>query len=61
MLRAVAGTPYRRIVHNTDRLLTVGGGIPVWLLTVCGVLAAGIATTVAVRVRRRGTGVRSTV
>ncbi|MET9434447.1 DUF2330 domain-containing protein [Streptomyces sp. NPDC006551] len=59
-LRAVSDTPYREIVY-TDRLLTVGGGIPVWLLTVSGVLMVGVATAVAVRVRRQRAGVRSAV
>ncbi|MFV6027964.1 DUF2330 domain-containing protein [Streptomyces sp. NPDC056264] len=63
-LRAVADTPYRRVEY-TDRLLTVGGGIPVWLLTVGGgLLLAALATLLAVRTARRrpaaGPGVRST-
>ncbi|MCD2467107.1 DUF2330 domain-containing protein [Streptomyces sp. MBT42] len=64
-LRAVADTPYRRVEY-TDRLLTVGGGIPVWLLTVGGgLLLAALATLLAVRTARRrpaaGPGVRSAV
>ncbi|MFG2840269.1 DUF2330 domain-containing protein [Streptomyces zaomyceticus] len=62
-LRAVADTPYRRVEY-TDRLLTVGGGIPVWLLTVGGgTLLAVLATLLVVRRRSRrpetGPGVRS--
>lgn len=62
-LRAVADTPYRRVEY-TDRLLTVGGGIPVWLLTAGGgLLLAALATLLAVRAARRrpaaGPGVRS--
>ncbi|MGW6863718.1 DUF2330 domain-containing protein [Streptomyces sp. NPDC054904] len=39
-LRATAeDTPYRRVVHH-DELLTVGGGIPAWSLTVAGALIA---------------------
>ncbi|MEU9704283.1 DUF2330 domain-containing protein [Streptomyces sp. NPDC047981] len=47
-LRAVADTPYREVVY-TDRLLTVGDGIPVWILTVLGVLLTSAATVVTVR------------
>ncbi|MFF8604902.1 DUF2330 domain-containing protein [Streptomyces sp. NPDC015346] len=57
-LRTVADTPYQRVVH-TDRLLTVGGGIPVWFLTVTGVLLAAVGAVVAVRFRRARAGVRS--
>ena len=62
-LRAVADTPYRRVEY-TDRLLTVGGGIPAWLLTVGGgLLLAALATLLAVRATRRrpeaGAGVRT--
>ncbi|MFJ2933576.1 DUF2330 domain-containing protein [Streptomyces sp. NPDC087219] len=62
-LRAVADTPYRRVEY-TDRLLTVGDGIPVWLLTVGGgPLLAALATLLVVRATRRrpaaGPGVRS--
>lgn len=62
-LRTVADTPYRRVEY-TDRLLTVGDGIPVWLLTVGGGLAlAAVATLLVVRVTRRrpvvDSGVRS--
>ncbi|WP_395360380.1 DUF2330 domain-containing protein [Streptomyces sp. YH02] len=64
-LRAVADTPYRQVEY-TDRLLTVGGGIPVWLLTVGGgLLLATLTTLLVVRVTRRrptaGAGVRSAV
>ncbi|MFG2328370.1 DUF2330 domain-containing protein [Streptomyces sp. NPDC048604] len=52
-------TPYRK-AYYTNRLLTVGDGIPVWLLTVGGVLAAAAGAVVAVRVRRRRAEVRST-
>ncbi|MFJ3923442.1 DUF2330 domain-containing protein [Streptomyces sp. NPDC090022] len=52
-LRATAAdTPYRRVTY-TGRLLTVGDGIPVWLLTVGGVLLAATATIVARRRRGR--------
>ncbi|WP_052499065.1 DUF2330 domain-containing protein [Streptomyces vietnamensis] len=59
-LRTVADTSYREIEY-TDRLLTIGGGIPVWLLAVgAGLLSAALF---AVRVKRRrsgrDTGVRS--
>ncbi|MEV0000245.1 DUF2330 domain-containing protein [Streptomyces sp. NPDC050848] len=60
-LRAVADTPYREVIY-TDRLLTVGDGIPVWFLTVSGVLlaAAGAAVaTVAIRRARERAAVRS--
>ncbi|WP_418961351.1 DUF2330 domain-containing protein [Streptomyces tritici] len=56
---ADADTPYRE-VYYTDRLLTVGDGIPVWMLTVGGVLAAAAGVTVAIRVRQRRAAVRST-
>ncbi|MBT2404239.1 MULTISPECIES: DUF2330 domain-containing protein [unclassified Streptomyces] len=53
---APADTPYRRAVYH-DELLTVGDGIPVWLLTVIGALAAmaGAVTAafVSLRIRRR--------
>ncbi|WOX26756.1 DUF2330 domain-containing protein [Streptomyces solicathayae] len=55
---ADSDTPYREYYY-TDRLLTVGDGIPVWLLTVLGVLAAAGGTFVAVRRRRRPAAVRS--
>ncbi|WP_432116368.1 DUF2330 domain-containing protein [Streptomyces sp. S1] len=63
-LRRVADTPYREVIY-TDRLLTVAGGVPVWLLTVGGgALLSAVATLLAVRAsRRRRTpvaGVRST-
>ncbi|MFF8275053.1 DUF2330 domain-containing protein [Streptomyces lateritius] len=57
-LRTVADAPYQEVVH-TDRLLTVGGGIPVWILTVTGALVAAVGTVVAVRFRRARAGVRS--
>lgn len=56
-LRTVADTPYREVIHH-DRLLTVGG-VPVWILTVSGVLLAAVGTVVAVRRRRRRPAVRS--
>ncbi|WP_225799661.1 DUF2330 domain-containing protein [Streptomyces sp. NK15101] len=52
-LRTVADTPYREVEY-TDRLLTVGGGIPVWLLTVGGGLL--LAALFAVRGKRRRSG-----
>ncbi|MFI8516766.1 DUF2330 domain-containing protein [Streptomyces sp. NPDC085481] len=62
LTRAAEDTPYRR-VYEEYRLMTVGDGIPVWLLTVLGALLAvgAIATgLVAVaRVRRAKSGVRS--
>ncbi|MEU4103355.1 DUF2330 domain-containing protein [Streptomyces tanashiensis] len=60
-LRTVADTPYRQVEY-TDRLLTVGGGIPVWLLTVGGslLIAALLAAGVARRRRTADAGVRST-
>ncbi|MGW0364460.1 DUF2330 domain-containing protein [Streptomyces sp. NPDC002990] len=52
-LRATAkDTPYRRTVYR-ERLLTVGDGIPVWLLTVSAVLVAG-AVFAVIRLRGRG-------
>ncbi|MFE4615070.1 DUF2330 domain-containing protein [Streptomyces sp. NPDC056747] len=62
-LRAVADTPYREVVY-TERLLTFGDGIPVWLATVGGgALLATAATLLAVRASRRRSdptpGVRS--
>ncbi|WP_404961912.1 DUF2330 domain-containing protein [Streptomyces sp. 147326] len=52
-LRATAkDTPYRRAVYH-DELLTVGDGIPVWLLTVSAVLAALAGSAFAVIRRRR--------
>ncbi|MEV3853268.1 DUF2330 domain-containing protein [Streptomyces sp. NPDC050095] len=51
--RAAADTPYRT-VHYTDRLLTVGPGIPVWFLTlVAAVTVTGTAALLTVRTRRR--------
>ncbi|MET9930301.1 hypothetical protein [Streptomyces sp. NPDC006324] len=49
----------------TDRLLTVAGGVPAWLLTVGGgLLLTAVATLLAVRASRRrrapAAGVRST-
>ncbi|TXS29525.1 hypothetical protein EAO71_12760, partial [Streptomyces sp. ms191] len=35
--------PYREVVFE-DRLLTVAGGLPVWLLTVSGVLVAAVGS-----------------
>ncbi|MFJ4341213.1 DUF2330 domain-containing protein [Streptomyces sp. NPDC088915] len=63
-LRRVADTPYREVVY-TDRLLTVAGGVPAWLLTVGGgLLLTAVATLLAVRASRRrrapAAGVRST-
>ncbi|MGW7364906.1 DUF2330 domain-containing protein [Streptomyces sp. NPDC054841] len=50
-LRAAdADTPFRRVVYENE-LLTVAG-VPVWLLTVGGVLAA-VVTAVLLRVRAR--------
>lgn len=57
-LRAVADIPYREVIY-TDRLLTVGDGIPVWLLTVLGVLLATAGTAVAVLRARGRAAVRS--
>ncbi|MFB7515325.1 DUF2330 domain-containing protein [Streptomyces sp. NPDC056144] len=51
-LRAVADTPYRQVVY-ADTLLTVGGGFPVWFLTVVGTAVLLAATAVVVSVRRR--------
>ncbi|MER7732832.1 DUF2330 domain-containing protein [Streptomyces erythrochromogenes] len=47
-------TPYRRTIYR-DELLTVGDGIPVWLLTVsaAAVALAGAACAQARRTRRR--------
>ncbi|MEU8773646.1 DUF2330 domain-containing protein [Streptomyces sp. NPDC048606] len=51
-LRATAkDTPFRRVVYR-EELLTVGDGVPVWLLTVGGLLLVGAAAGV-VRVRGR--------
>ncbi|MFF0478564.1 DUF2330 domain-containing protein [Streptomyces sp. NPDC004284] len=60
-LRTVADTPYRQVEY-TDRLLTVGGGVPVWLLTVAAVplLAALLAVRVKRRRSRPSPGIRST-
>ncbi|MET9619414.1 DUF2330 domain-containing protein [Streptomyces sp. NPDC006464] len=55
---APSDAPYREVVFE-DRLLTVAGGVPVWLLAVSGVLVAAVGSVVAIRVRRGGTGVRS--
>jgi hypothetical protein len=50
--RTATDTTYRRVIY-TDRLLTVGG-VPVWLLTVGGVLAlAAVALVMGARARRR--------
>ncbi|WP_264924674.1 DUF2330 domain-containing protein [Streptomyces sp. A012304] len=48
--RTAKDTAFRRVVYD-DRMLTVGG-IPVWLLTVGGVLAALAAGAIALGVRR---------
>ncbi|MEV6950428.1 DUF2330 domain-containing protein [Streptomyces sp. NPDC051183] len=48
-------TPYRRAVYR-DELLTVAGGIPVWILTVAGAAAAAVAALLLgrrLRSRRR--------
>ncbi|MGW4164941.1 DUF2330 domain-containing protein, partial [Streptomyces sp. NPDC004788] len=53
LVRTAADTPYRVIVWH-DRLWTVAGGIPVWLLTVAGallVLTSAALTTARVRSR----------
>ncbi|MFI8965010.1 DUF2330 domain-containing protein [Streptomyces sp. NPDC053493] len=59
LVRAAADTPYREVIWK-DRLWTVGGGVPVWLLTVGGVLLvlAAAATWAAVRARRSRAGGR---
>ncbi|MFG2874479.1 DUF2330 domain-containing protein [Streptomyces sp. NPDC048337] len=55
-LRATAkDTPYRRVVYHGE-LLTVGDGIPVWLLTVSAALVALAASAFAVLRRRRRRG-----
>ncbi|MGP3683833.1 DUF2330 domain-containing protein [Streptomyces sp. IBSNAI002] len=52
-LRATAqDTPYRRVVYR-DELLTLGDGIPVWLLTVSAALVAASASALVVLRRRR--------
>ncbi|MFJ1865194.1 DUF2330 domain-containing protein [Streptomyces sp. NPDC088097] len=51
-LRAAADTPYRRVIHHRE-LLTVGGGVPVWLLTVGGGALVAVAAALAVWVPRR--------
>ncbi|MFF5972314.1 DUF2330 domain-containing protein [Streptomyces sp. NPDC012769] len=68
LVRAAADTPYREVIWK-DRLWTVAGGIPVWLLTVGGVLLLGTAGGFAAararyaagnrRARRAEAGVRS--
>ncbi|MFJ7779181.1 DUF2330 domain-containing protein [Streptomyces yangpuensis] len=51
-LRATAkDTPYRRAVYR-DELLTVGDGVPVWLLTVGAALAAIASAAYALALRR---------
>ncbi|MEU3727453.1 DUF2330 domain-containing protein [Streptomyces sp. NPDC031705] len=51
-LRATAeDTPYRRAVYRNE--LLTAGGVPVWLLTVGGVLAAAVAAAVLLVVRGR--------
>ncbi|WP_031080414.1 DUF2330 domain-containing protein [Streptomyces sp. NRRL S-118] len=55
-LRAAgADTPYRRVVFH-DRLLTIGGEVPVWLVTV---VAVPVAATALPRALRRRRAVRS--
>lgn len=54
---AASDTPYREVVYH-DRMLTVSGGIPVWFLTVAGVLLAVVGWAVAAHVRRRRRGAR---
>lgn len=53
---APADTPYRRAIYHSE-LLTVGDGIPVWLLTVVGaavaVAGAAGAAFAGLRIRRR--------
>ncbi|MFE9467875.1 DUF2330 domain-containing protein [Streptomyces virginiae] len=57
-LRATAkDTPYRRAVYRNE-LLTVGDGIPVWLLTVSAA-AVALAATASVLTRRRRRSRRS--
>ncbi|MFF9341764.1 MULTISPECIES: DUF2330 domain-containing protein [unclassified Streptomyces] len=52
VLRTVADTPYRQVVHR-DRLLTLGG-VPAWLLTTAaGAALAVTAALLTVRARRR--------
>ncbi|MGW5851688.1 DUF2330 domain-containing protein [Streptomyces sp. NPDC055254] len=53
-LRATASdTPYRRVVHR-EELLTVGGGVPVWFLTVAvALVAAALSVLTVLRGRRR--------
>ncbi|MYW64472.1 DUF2330 domain-containing protein [Streptomyces sp. SID8379] len=46
--RAAHDTPYRTIIWKNE-LLTVGPGMPVWLLTVLGTLAAALAALLLVR------------
>ncbi|MDJ0383083.1 DUF2330 domain-containing protein [Streptomyces sp. G-G2] len=60
-LRASAqDTPYRQVVYQ-ERLMALGDGTPVWLLTVvAGAVAAVVAAALAVLARRRGRdGVRA--
>ncbi|MFF0748543.1 DUF2330 domain-containing protein [Streptomyces sp. NPDC004267] len=55
LVRAAADTPYRVVIWH-DRLWTVAGGVPVWLLTVGGglvLLTAGALTAARVRTRAR--------
>ncbi|MEV8533787.1 DUF2330 domain-containing protein [Streptomyces sp. NPDC051211] len=56
LVRTPADTPFRRTTY-TDALLTVGPGVPAWLLTVASVLVA--ATAAAVTLRRRKTSRRA--
>ncbi|WP_411102797.1 DUF2330 domain-containing protein [Streptomyces sp. cmx-4-9] len=53
-LRATAeDTPYRRVVYR-EELLTVGDGVPVWLLTVSAALLGALTAGAALFRRRRG-------
>ncbi|MCC0099801.1 DUF2330 domain-containing protein [Streptomyces flavotricini] len=53
-LRATAAdTPYRKVIYHGE-LLTVGG-VPAWLLTVAGVLAALVAAVFTLRRRKSRT------
>ncbi|MFG2296812.1 DUF2330 domain-containing protein [Streptomyces sp. NPDC048603] len=52
LVRSPKDTPYRRATY-TNALLTVGPGIPAWLLTTASVLLAATAALVTLRLRRR--------
>ncbi|MEV7614370.1 DUF2330 domain-containing protein [Streptomyces sp. NPDC089799] len=54
LVRSPKDTAFRRATY-TDALLTVGPGIPAWLLAVTAALAAAAATLATVRLRRRRT------